>query len=214
MTVNVWHGKTSMFLQKGINIILLNLLWFICSIPIITLGPSTAAMTGVIRNWHLNQDESVIRSYIIQFRKHLRQGIFVVNFWIAIGVLLLFDAYIFLQVTTSLKVFLLAITCIAIILYLMTSAYLFPILVHYELSGMSIIKRAFTYSFLDGRTTFANILMWIGAGMMIFYAPVTFFIVPVPVTMITFRFSLHAFGKIEKLAKITGKAFIENRNIS
>lgn len=200
--MNVWEGKATIYIQKGTNIVILNLLWIICSIPILTLGSSTAAMTGVIRNWYLNEEVSVFRCFFMELRKNLKQGFLIGNMWLVAGILLIFDAYFFLQVSSSfLKVFLVAITSIATILYIMTSAFLFPVLVHYKTKGISLIKQAFTFSFLDGKTTLAVVLMWIAAGTVIFYTPLAVFVIIVPVTMVTFKFLISSFDKIEILLK-------------
>jgi uncharacterized membrane protein YesL len=197
--MNVWDGKAFMFLQKGTNVVLLNLLWFICSIPIFTIGPSTVAMTGVIRNWHLNQDISFFRLFFTEFRKKFKHSLIVGNMWISIGILLLFDAYFFLQVSSNIKVFLLAITFISFIFYLMTSVFLVPILVHYDIKGISVIKQAFTYALLDAKTTLAVVLMWVAAGTAIFYSPLILLVIIVPVELVTFKFIMSSFDKIETL---------------
>jgi uncharacterized membrane protein YesL len=197
--MNVWDGKAFMFLQKGTNIVLLNLLWFICSIPIFTIGPSTVAKTGVIRNWHLNQDISVFRGFFTEFQKNFKQSLFVGNVWLCIGILLLFDVYFFLQISSNLKVFLLAITFIALIFYLMTSAFLVIIFVHYDIKGISVIKHAFKYALLDAKTTLAVVLMWVAAGTAIFYSPLILLVIIVPVELVTFKFIMSSFDEIETL---------------
>jgi uncharacterized membrane protein YesL len=78
-------------------------------------------------------------------------------------------------------------------------------LVHYEEKGFALIKQAFTFSFLDGKTTFAIILMWAAAGMVLYYAPLLIFVITLPVSMISFRFAMMSFEKMEKLPKIQSK---------
>ena len=39
------------YLRKFWNLILLNLLYVVCCIPIVTIGPATAAMTKILRNY-------------------------------------------------------------------------------------------------------------------------------------------------------------------
>lgn len=203
--MNPWDGRTAVFMRTLTNIIILNFLWVICSMPILTVGPSTAAMTGVIRKWHLYKDHSVFRSFIYEYRLFFKQGFLVGTFWIFFGLLLVIDVFYFLQIPSSAKAVFMGITMIVSILYIMTSAFLFPILVHYETKGLALIKQAFTFSFLDGKTTFAIILMWIGAGMTLYYVPLTIFFVLVPFSMISFRFAMTSFEKLAKIPKIQSK---------
>ncbi|MBT2726771.1 DUF624 domain-containing protein [Bacillus sp. ISL-75] len=203
--MNPWDGKTALFLRTVTNIMILNLLWVICSMPVFTIGPSTAAMYGVIRKWHLYKDPSVIRSFIHEYRLFFKQGSMVGTVWIFLGFLLVLDVVYFLQIPSNVKVVLIVITITALILYLLTSALLFSILVHYETKGIGLIKQAFTFSLIDVKTTFAIILMWIAAGIVLFYAPLAIFVIFTPVSMISFRFALISFDRICKLPKIQSK---------
>ena len=203
--MNPWEGKTSIFLKTVTNIVILNFLWVICSMPVLTIGPSTAAMYGVIRKWHLYKDESVIRSFIHEYRLFFKQGLLVGTLWLFLGMLLLLDVYFFLQVPGTVKVVLIVVTVTTFILYMLTSAMLFPIMVHYQTKGTELIKQGLTFSIIDGKTTFAIILMWIGAGMVLFYAPLMVLVIVVPVSMISFRFSMMAFDKVGKLPRIQSR---------
>ncbi|MFC0470932.1 YesL family protein [Halalkalibacter kiskunsagensis] len=200
--MNPWDGKTASFLRTVTNIIILNFLWVISSMPLFTIGPSTAAMFGVIRKWHMYKEHSVIRCYINEYRLFLKQGFLVGTSWVIVGSLLILDVFFFLQIASNLKIVFIVITALVFILYIITSSFLLPVLVHYNAKGLALIKQAFTFSFLDGKTSFAIILMWIGAGIILYYAPLAVFVIIVPVSMITFRFSLFSFEKIEKMPKI------------
>ena len=200
-----WEGKTFIFLKIVTNIVILNFLWVICSMPVLKIGPSTAAMYGVIRKWHLYKDESVIRSFIYEYRLFFKQGFLVGTLWLFLGMLLLLDVYFFLQVPGTVKVVLIVVTVTTFILYMLTSAMLFPIMVHYQTKGTELIKQGLTFSIIDGKTTFAIILMWIGAGMVLFYAPLMVLVIVVPVSMISFRFSMMAFDKVGKLPRIQSR---------
>ncbi|GKU82135.1 YesL family protein [Niallia sp. NCCP-28] len=202
--MNIWDGKSAAFLGKTVNCIILNIMWVVFSLPIITVGPATAAMYSVVRKWHLYQEQSVIRCFLHEFRQLFKQGL-LGTLWIFLGCLLVIDISFFFHIASSFRVVLLSIAALAFILYSMTSAFLFPLLVHYQLKGLSLIKQAFTFSFLDGKTNFAILLMWVGAASFLFYAPLTLFILIVPVTMITFRFSLFSFEKIKKIQRVQSK---------
>jgi uncharacterized membrane protein YesL len=202
MTMNPWDGKTASFLRAVTNIMILNFLWVIGSMPLLTIGPSTAAMFGVIRKWHLYKEHSVIRCYINEYRFFLKQGFVVGTPWAFFGALLVLDAYYFLQIPSNLKVVFIVITVLAFILYMITSSFLLPVLVHYHAKGLALIKQAFTFSFLDGKTSFAIILLWIGALVTLYYMPLALFIIIVPVSMITFRFAISSFERMEKVPRV------------
>ena len=200
--MTIWDGKTASFLGKAANCIILNIIWLFFSLPIITVGPATAAMYAVVRKWHLDQEQSVIRCFLHEFRSYFKQGIVIGTAWVFLGCLLAVDIVFFLNIPSNLRVVLLAIAVLVFVLYSMTSAFLFPVWVHYQLKGFILIKQAFTFAFLDGKTNFAIMLMWVGAGSLLFYMPLIVFILIVPVTMITFRFSMFAFEKMDKMESV------------
>ncbi|WP_332695992.1 YesL family protein [Halalkalibacter lacteus] len=200
--MNPWDGKTASFLRIVTNIIILNFLWVICSMPLFTIGPSTAAMYGVIRKWHLYKEHSVIRCYINEYRLFLKQGFLVGTSWVILGSLLVLDVYFFLQIPSDLKVVFIVITVLVFILYIITSSFLLPVLVHYNTKGLALIKQAFTFSFLDGKTSFAIILLWVGAVVILYYVPLAVFVIIVPVSMISYRFALYSFEKLEQIPRI------------
>ena len=49
------EGALADFLNRFMELILLNVLWFICSLPVFTLGASTCAMYEVTLRWSLQE---------------------------------------------------------------------------------------------------------------------------------------------------------------
>lgn len=66
------------------NLMLLNLLWLITSLPLVTLGASTTAMYYVTMQYVTKQDDSVFRAYFRAFKENFRQATFL---WIPHGLL-------------------------------------------------------------------------------------------------------------------------------
>ncbi|WP_198162727.1 YesL family protein [Halobacillus mangrovi] len=189
------NERTTSLMKNFTNMILLNLLWILCSLPILTIGPSTAAMTNVIRSWKIDQEDSVFRSYFNGFRRYAKSG-WIGTLWLLGGLVLIIDVLLFFQISSSLKVFILSIAGMALILYLLTTTFLFPVLVHYETSGFKLIKKSFTHAFMDGSTSIGIVLLWTAAGTLIYIMPILTFLLVVPVFMVTFRFCLRSFDKV------------------
>ena len=58
------------FLTKVANLIILNALWLLCSLPIVTLGASTVAMYTITLQIVRNSDnDSIVKSFFAAFRK-------------------------------------------------------------------------------------------------------------------------------------------------
>ncbi|MCA0990699.1 YesL family protein [Pseudalkalibacillus hwajinpoensis] len=189
------NGKASIFMKTITNSILLNLLWILGCLPIITIGHSTAAMINVIRIWKIDQEDSVFRNYLHSFRKYVKTG-WIGTVWFLAGSVLVLDALFFLQMEGIIKVVLSSMTGLILIIFLLTTTFLFPILVHSGASGWDLIKKSFIRAFLDGSTSFGIVLIWLTLGTLIYVMPILIFVLVVPVSMITFRFCLLSFEKI------------------
>lgn len=69
------NGKLGGFLSGIANLIILNLLWMLCCIPLITIVPATAAMYYVTLKMVRKEDPSILRAFFHSFRQNLKQGI-------------------------------------------------------------------------------------------------------------------------------------------
>lgn len=65
-----YDSPVMVFLTKVANLIILNILWLLCSIPVVTLGASTVAMyTITLKMAHDSESDSVVKSFFAVFRK-------------------------------------------------------------------------------------------------------------------------------------------------
>ena len=54
------ESSTMRFLEKAANLMLLNLLWILCSLPIITIGASSTALYTMVFKLLNSENESII----------------------------------------------------------------------------------------------------------------------------------------------------------
>lgn len=73
-----WFGLNSP-LARGINKLVMMLyagiLWFLCSIPIVTMGAATAGLYEVMLKAVKDQEGYIARSFLQAFRQNLKQGL-------------------------------------------------------------------------------------------------------------------------------------------
>ena len=72
----------------------LNVLWFICSLPIVTIGASTAALYYVSLKIVRGEEGRVFSSFFHSFRENFRQATVIWLILLAAGAFLGFDGYI------------------------------------------------------------------------------------------------------------------------
>lgn len=62
------------FITKVGNLIILNLLYFFCCLPVITIGASTAAMYKVTQALSMNTESGIRGTFFSAFRENFKQG--------------------------------------------------------------------------------------------------------------------------------------------
>lgn len=78
-------GPVYRFLETVTNLILLNLLFLVCSIPVITIGPSLTATYYVALKIIRKEETSIFKNFFHSFRMNFKQGMI-----LGIGTVLLF----------------------------------------------------------------------------------------------------------------------------
>ncbi len=83
-------------LSRLTDMVFLSILWVICCLPVITIGPATTAMYSVALKW-ARQDEVKLGSAFFQsFKKNFKQGVVLNIIFMVVGVILVLD-YVFMS---------------------------------------------------------------------------------------------------------------------
>ena len=79
------------FIGKLGDLIVLNILWILCSIPIFTIGASTTAVYYVTLKLARDEDDSTIKAFFRSFKTNFKQATAIWLILLALGTLLGFD---------------------------------------------------------------------------------------------------------------------------
>lgn len=118
------------FMGKFCDIFILNVLWIICSIPIVTIGASTTAVYYVTLKLVRDEEGPTIRSFFKSFKENLKQSTAIWLILLTAGALTGFDLYFFtfLQREPSmLRTVMLAIFGAFAMIEILTGLYVFPL---------------------------------------------------------------------------------------
>ena len=170
------------FIGKLGDLILLNLPWTVCSIPVITIGASTTAVYYVTLKMVRDENDSTVRSFFHSFKDNFKQATAIWAIFLAVGLILAFDIWFF--VTGQAPVpgiagnLMTAISGGMAILYLFTYIYVFPIQARFYNPVKYTIRNAFIMSirhlFQTVGIVCMDILIVIGAIASLFYMPQIF----------------------------------------
>lgn len=159
------------------NLILLNLLYLIFCIPIVTIGPATVALHYVTLKYAANEEDRVWEPFIHSFKQNLKQGIIVGLLTAVVGVFLAFDLYYIYQMVSAgqtLDKVALVLVSLACIVYLMATAYIYPLLARYENSIRQMLRTATILAIRHLPATVCMAIISAAPILMLMYTPLTF----------------------------------------
>lgn len=182
---------------------ILNLIWLICCIPVITAGVSTAAQYYSIRRL-MNGDTAVFRNFRIGMRLYWKQASVI---WLILAVLASSFAmayYILDNADVPGKAVLISIAALAFLTLILTMLWVYPVMVSFKGNLREIIFNAFVFTFM-----YAPITLIAAA----FYGIAVFLLVRFLLTrglVILFGQSLVAYANMN----LFGKVFLKYQNMA
>ena len=165
--------------ERLTNLVVLNLLYLVFCIPIVTIGPATAALHYVTLKYAANEEDRVWAPFIHSFRQNLKQGILVGLIATAVGVFLAFDLYWIYQVVNAGQAFdkvVLVLVSLACIVYLMMTAYIYPLLARYDNSIKQMFRTAIILAIRHLPATLCMAVISAAPIILLMYTPTTFMV--------------------------------------
>jgi len=139
------------------DIIILTLLWAVCSIPLITVGISTTALFYVATKQTSDKEGYVTANFFRSFKANFIQGIIITIILSVVG-FLIYTSIRFASLLTSGKEFVLTLDYIAAFEVIIVALYIFPLLSRFDMKITELFKTAF---FLANRHMFTTITCFI-----------------------------------------------------
>ncbi len=93
------------FIGKFFDVMVLNILWTVCSIPVFTMGASTTAVYYVTLKLVRDEEGPVTRSFFKSFKENFKQATLIWLVLLAGGAMIAFDIYFFLMMRTERTMF-------------------------------------------------------------------------------------------------------------
>lgn len=175
--LDIFNNKLHQRLETVTNFFILNIIWVFSSLPIITIGPATAAMYGVIREWKLKQDTSVFRLFLQQFKVNFKQSFIIGIIGIMVVIVLYIDMYFILRLpSTVLKLFMIAAFVLIASLSLFITIYIFPMITHYQLKISTAMINSCVLAFRYIGTSLFLLFMLIIIGFILYKIPLSIFV--------------------------------------
>ena len=144
--MNILDTRLYRWAQVATDFLLLNLVWLVACLPIVTAFPATAAMFGVVRDWVREKESGVFGAFVLRFRQNFAQSLVVGVLWTLFGGALFLDFLLANQLSGGPQVVMRSLLVLTTTLYAFASVFLFPVMVHYETRWTAVPKNALLLS--------------------------------------------------------------------
>lgn len=148
---NVIH----IFLNKLGDIIVANLLFLVCCIPIITIGPALTALYHCMLRTVKGNNNGTTKTFFRAFKENFRQPLIVWLGLLAVGFILFLNIR-FLQNTASVvskPLFYVSLGIAGLVIIL--ALYIFPVIAAFANTTVNLLKNAYVFAFLHFPSTLA-----------------------------------------------------------
>ena len=164
MKIFSYDSKFSQLLLKLCYACYLNLLWLVCSLPIVTVGASTTALYYSCLKIVRDEDSHVGACFFRSFRENFRQATALWLILLGLGLFLAGDGYIVYHLRQSAEgamavvwTLILAMVIAGAIVYVIVLEYVFPLVASVSNTNTAMLKNAFL---IGTHYLFATILVF------------------------------------------------------
>jgi uncharacterized membrane protein YesL len=195
--MNFLDTKAYQWLESATDFFLLNILWLLACVPVVTAFPSTAAMFGVVRDWVRGKEAGVFGAFVLRFRQNFRQSLAVGALWMLFGGALFLDFLIANGLPSGPQVVMRFLLVLASILYALASVFLFPVMVHYDTRWTAVPKNALLLAVGRLPITLLCLAMVVAAAALTFFVPLLLVATPSVVAYAIYRLCDREFRNID-----------------
>lgn len=134
------------FMGKVADLVILNILAFVCSIPIFTIGASWTAMYFVTIKIVRKEEGYVIRDFFRSFKENFKQATIIWLLVLVVAAIFAGDFLIYRMMPDQIPKFIMIVVAVLAYLLLGTVVYVFPVLSRFDNTIKNTIKNAFILS--------------------------------------------------------------------
>ena len=168
---NLWNSPLMQKLGMLTNLVVLNLLWLLCCIPVVTAGAATAALYHTVFQYLTHQDDTIFRPFFRALRQNFKQATLLWLPTLAILALLIFDC---LYIAANGGGILLAAVIVVSAVLLLLMTHLFPMAARFRMTAGALLRTAFSLTVLHLPATLLMAVMNAVPVIMLLFAPAVF----------------------------------------
>ncbi len=166
------------FMNKVGDIILLSILWVVCSIPLVTMGTATCAAYYTAAKVLRHHNGYVSKEFFRSFKQNFRSSIVLNIIYLALAVMLVFNFMYFKDNATEVSFYLRCVYMVLGFVILGVMLYNYILLSRFELGSGKLFSMAFVICFRHLHITAALVAMCAAAAVLVYLMPWAVLILP------------------------------------
>lgn len=132
-----------LYFRKLFSLMQLNVIYLFCCIPLFTIGPATAGMTYILREFSEQRPVFLWADFKKNMKKNFKQGFLVWLINVILWFFLILDGLIFYSRPSVFSMIMLSLLGIIAIVFAMMQLYLYPLMISYQYTVLELFKNAF-----------------------------------------------------------------------
>ena len=163
---------------KLVDCIFVSLLWFLCSIPVVTIGASTTALYYTVHKSIRRGQGYVSKEFFRAFKENFKQSTVVWLIWLVLAAFLGLDAYIMWHYAAAGHAVgsLYYLFLVFLMFLVMWATYLFPYIARFENQTKVIMKNAALIAIANIGWTLVLFLLTLVFAVITFVVPLVLFL--------------------------------------
>ncbi len=161
------------FMGKLVDAMILGIIWIICCIPIITIGPATTACYYVTLKMVKDEEGYLFRSFLKSFRENFKQSLCIWLIYLVVGVFFVFDIYYYHQQASTFGTIMVGLFLGLTVLYILSILYVFPVISKFSNTTMALFRVSVVLPFRHFLTTVYLVLELLACLFVVYMMPPT-----------------------------------------
>lgn len=158
-------------LTKVADLIILNILVILCSIPIVTVGASFTGMHYVLLKMVRNEDGYIVKGFFKSFKQNLKQATIIWLIILVFAVILVADWFIYRDNAAQLSKVMMIILVALVMVVGMGISFVFPVLARFDNTVYHTIKNSIFMAILSFPKTVLMIACYAIPFLLLWYVP-------------------------------------------
>ena len=168
---SLWNSQLMQKLGLVTNLVVLNLLWLACCIPVVTAGAATTALYHTVFQYLTHQDDAIFRPFFRAFRQNFKQATFL---WLPMLVLLALLVFDGLYVAANGGGILMTAVIVASAVLLLVMMHIFPMVARFRMRAGALLTTALSLTLLHLPITILMTVLSIAPVLILLFAPAGF----------------------------------------